>query len=204
MIKSGLKRLARSLSTAVVFPLALFSGFGRVPGFFEFGAHFLALAPGIIGSYLRVAYYKLTLESVGSGCQIALGSYFAHSQSSIGSHVGIGAYCVLGRVSIGDGTILASNAQVLSGFKQHSRDERGCLTDLGRMFVRIRIGRECWIGAGAVVMADLGDMVSVSPASVVSEAVKSGAVVGGNPARLIRVIPAQPQTALNDSRRTAK
>jgi virginiamycin A acetyltransferase len=189
LLRKGLKRLANGIALVLAFPLALLSGFGRLDGFFEFGAHLVALVPGMPGSYLRVAYYKLTLEHVGPDCHIGLGSYFAHAESSIGTHVGIGSYCVLGTVSIGDGTLFASNAQVISGSKQHLRDENGSLTDLGRSFERINVGKECWIGAGAVVMADLGDMVTVSPGSVVSNPVTLGAVVVGNPARPIRVIP---------------
>lgn len=183
-----LKLAARVFAGALVLPLALIAGFGRFHEGFVFGAQLLALFPGLIGSYLRVAYYKQTLDHVGSDCQIAVGSFFAHSRSSLGDRVGIGAHCVLGQVSLGDGTLVASNCQVLSGSRQHLRDERGHLTDLDRSFVRISVGRECWIGAGAVVMANLGDMVTVSPVSVVSNNVQDGAVVVGNPARPIRVI----------------
>ena len=183
-----LKQIVSLLTRVLVLPLALIAGFGRFHAGFVFGAQFLALLPGLIGSYLRVAYYKQTLDHVGSDCHIAVGSFFAHPQSSIGNRVGIGSYCVLGQVALGDGTLLASNTQVLSGGNQHLRDERGYLTDLGRTFVRITVGKECWIGAGAVVMANLGDMVTVSPVSVVSNNVQNGAVVVGNPARPIRVI----------------
>jgi virginiamycin A acetyltransferase len=65
------------------------------------------------------------------------------------------------------------------------RDEHGCLTDVGQSFDRITIGKECWIGAGAIIMADLADMVSVAAGSVVSYAIPGGAVVAGNPARAV-------------------
>jgi virginiamycin A acetyltransferase len=187
-VRRLLKQSVNLLARVSVLPLALTAGFGRFHEGFIFGAQLFALFPGIIGSYLRVAYYKLTLEHVGSDCHIAVGSFFAHSQSSIGNRVGIGSYCVLGQVSLGDGTLVASNCQVLSGSHQHLRDERGYLTDLDRRFVCVTIGKECWIGAGAVVMASLGNMVTVSPVSVVSTKVQDGAVVVGNPARPIRVI----------------
>jgi acetyltransferase-like isoleucine patch superfamily enzyme len=103
----------------------------------------------------------------------------------MGNRVGIGAYCVLGQVSLGDGTIMATGVQIISGSRQHLRDEHGHLTDVGRNFDRIKIGQECWLGAGAIVMADLGDMVTVALGSVVFRDVPSGAMVAGNPARLI-------------------
>jgi acetyltransferase-like isoleucine patch superfamily enzyme len=182
LVKSSIDGLARLL----VFPLALIAGFGKFEKGFVFGAENLARFPGVIGSYLRIAYYEQTLEHVGSDCRIEIGSFFAHSQSSMGNRVGIGAYCTLGHVSLGDGTLVANNVQVLSGSRQHRRDESGNLSDLGRSFVRITVGKQCWIGAGAVVMADLGDMVTVSPTSVVMVKVRNGTTVVGNPAQAVR------------------
>ena len=143
----------------------------------------MALLPGIPGNYLRAAYYSLTLTSVGRNCHIAFGSFFAHSKASIGDRVGIGAYCVLGRVDIGEGTLLGSGVQVLSGQRQHLRDEAMRLTDEGRVFRQISIGAHCWIGAGAVVAADVGSKATVGPNSVVAQDVPEGATVSGNPAR---------------------
>ena len=185
-MKKFLKFGVRCVAHVIVFPLALLAGFGRFPEGFTFGAHLLAPFPGLIGIFLRVAFYKQTLEHVGSDCQIGFGTFFAHSQASIGDRVGIGAYCVLGQVSLGDRTRLASGVQVLSGFRQHLRDESGHLTDVGRGFIRVTVGKECWIGAGAIVMANLGDMVTVSPASVVANKVPDGTTVVGNPARAVR------------------
>jgi acetyltransferase-like isoleucine patch superfamily enzyme len=143
----------------------------------------MALLPGLPGNYLRAAYYSFTLTSVGRDCHIAFGSFFSHSSASLGDRVGIGAYCVLGQVDIGEGTLFASQIQVLSGRKQHRRDEVGHLTDEGRVFRRVSIGAHCWIGAGAIIMADIGDKATVGSGSVVTQDVPEGATVSGNPAR---------------------
>jgi acetyltransferase-like isoleucine patch superfamily enzyme len=163
------------------------AGFGRWHEPFLFFAHLMALMPGIPGSYLRVAYYAFTLEGVGSDCHIAFGSFFAHSRASLGNRVGVGAYCVLGQVDIGEGTQCASLVQVLSGRRQHRRDAQGRLTDEGRIFRRISIGAHCWIGGGAIIMADVGDKATVGSGSVVAQDVPEGAVVSGNPARSLSV-----------------
>ena len=179
LLRKAVKSLASAMFQVVVFPAALITGFGRWQTGFAFFAQHFAGYSGIVGSYLRVAYYQLTLEKVGHDCHIALGSFFANPQSSMGNRVGIGAYCVLGQVSLGDGTILATGVQVISGSRQHLRDENGYLTDVGRSFDRTTIGKECWIGAGAIVMADLGDMVTVALGSVVFRDVPSGSYGGG-------------------------
>jgi acetyltransferase-like isoleucine patch superfamily enzyme len=177
------KALAIVLARVIVFPSACLAGFGRWGAPYTFFAQSMATVPGILGSYLRVAYYWFTLERVGKDCHLGFGTYFAHSRSSLGNKVGIGSYCVLGQVDIGDGTLLASSVQILSGSRQHMRDDQGHLTDEGRTFRRISIGPHCWLGAGAIVLADLGEKATVSPGSVVSQNMPAGAVVSGNPAR---------------------
>jgi virginiamycin A acetyltransferase len=182
-LKALLKQLALLFARILVLPSACLAGFGRWHEPFTFCAQGYATVPGILGSYLRVAYYGFTLDGVGKDCHIGFGSYFAHSQASMGDDVGMGAYCVLGQVDIGDGTLLASHVQILSGSRQHKRDESGKLTDEGRTFRRIKVGTQCWIGAGAIITADLGEGSTVGPGSVVSQNVPAGATVSGNPAR---------------------
>jgi virginiamycin A acetyltransferase len=185
-VRSGLKRIAQIIATVVVFPSACLAMFGRFHEGFIFFAQWWALAPGMAGSYLRVAYYSLTLERCGADCHIAFGSYFSHSQAAIGDRVGIGAYCILGRVTIGDGTMVASGCQVLSGARQHVRDSSGELSDEGGDFRRVTIGAKCWIGAGSIVMADLGSDVTVAVGTVISRDVPNGSTMAGNPARVVR------------------
>jgi len=186
MVKRLVKRGARAVATILVFPAACLAFFGRFHGGFIFFAQALALVPGVLGSYLRVAFYSLTLERCEQDSHIAVGSYFSHAQASVGARVGIGAYCVLGQVDLGDGTLLASGVQILSGASQHIRDAQGQLTDEGRVFLRLRVGSDCWIGANAIIMANLGTQVTVAAGSVVSRDVPPGATVAGNPSRLVR------------------
>lgn len=176
----------RAVASLLVLPAAGIAMFGRFHAGFEFSAQALALIPGLVGSYLRVAYYSMTLEGCGRDIHINIGSYFAHPQASIGARVGIGSYCVLGQVQLGDRTLVASGVQILSGDRQHARDAEGRLTDEGRIFRQVKIGPDCWIGASSVIMADLGASVTVAAGSVVSKDVGSGATVAGNPSRFVR------------------
>ena len=145
-----------------MFPAARLAGLAGGAASYSWFAHSLALLPGLPGSYLRVAYYRFTLEKVGRDCQIGFGSYFAHPQASLGSGVDLGAYCVLGQVDIGEGTLLASRVQILSGSPQHTRDSAGRLVDKDRSFRRISVGPRCQIGAAAIVLADVGENNSCS------------------------------------------
>lgn len=182
-MRSFAKRVAAVVARVLMFPSACLAGFGRWYEPYLFFAQAWAMIPARLGSYFRIAYYSFTLEGAGRDSHMGFGSYFVYPNASFGDDVGIGAYCVLGQVDIGEGTLMASHVQILSGSRQHRRDEAGHLTDEGRSFRRIAIGPHCWIGAGAIVTADLGEGVSVGPGSVVSQDVPKGATVSGNPAR---------------------
>ncbi len=167
--------------------MALLSGFGRVETMFTLWAQWCALMPGLVGDYLRIAYYRLTLEECALESRIQFGSFFVHPQVTMGRDVYVGCYCVLGRTSIGERTEISSAVHILSGRHQHQRDSDGRLrsADLSR-FEKIKIGSDCWIGAGAIVMADIGDRSTIGAGSVVTRPIPPGSVAVGSPARVIK------------------
>jgi virginiamycin A acetyltransferase len=191
VLLSTLKRIAWAIALVAAFPAAVLAAFGRFAAGFEFFAHLLALAPGLPGSYLRVAYYSLTLRSCSLESHVGMGSFFAHSHASVGRKVYIGALCVLGRTTIGDRTQIASGVQVLSGRRQHERDSEGRILGAEEdAFAEVSIGPDCWIGAGAIVMSDIGEGTTIGAGSVVTKPVPPGTVAVGNPAQVIRTIHA--------------
>jgi virginiamycin A acetyltransferase len=115
-------------------------------------------SPAFLGDYLRVAYYKLTLTECDLSSRISFGSFFAHPQVRLGAGVYIGPYCVLGQDhDRRPRTQIASGVQILSGSRQHARNEAGEITGAeGGEFAAVEIGANCWIGAAAIVMADVG------------------------------------------------
>ena len=180
-----LKACVNGVSLAVAFPAAALAGFGRLKPVYTFFAHAYATVPGGIGDYLRTAYYHMTLREFAMSSRVSFGSFFAHPEARIGSRVYIGSYCIIGRVSIGDGTLFASGVQVLSGQHQHTRDSSGTSFQGGE-FVQVTIGADSWIGAAATVMADVGSRTTVGAGSVVTRPIPDDCVAVGNPARVIR------------------
>ncbi len=169
--------------------MALLSLFGRLEEVYRCFAQFCALAPGVPGDYLRIAYYKLTLAECSIDSRIQFGSFFAHPQARVGRSVYIGAYCVLGRIIIGDRTQIASQVQILSGKRQHVRDQDGRMLGSDRgVFEQVTVGADCWIGAAAIVMADVGDGSTIGAGSVVPDPIPSGSVAVGSPARVVKTL----------------
>ena len=186
LLRSSIKRIIQGIALLIAFPAAALTLFGRVEPIYSFFAHTFALGPGLPGSYLRAAYYKMTLRQCSIDITISFGTYFVQPDTSIGGLVSIGSYCVVGRSSIGPRTQIGSHVLVPSGRRQHLRNEDGSLSDC--LPGKTMIGADCWIGDAAVVMAELGDGVTVGAGSVVTRPVAPQTVVAGNPARPIQQV----------------
>jgi acetyltransferase-like isoleucine patch superfamily enzyme len=166
--------------------MAASSGFGRVIAVFRFWAQSCALVPGLPGDLLRIAYYRLTLEECSLESRIQFGSFFSQREARIAQGVYIGGYCVLGCTVIGERTHIASGVHILSGKTQHPRDESGrILGSEHGVFGTVPIGADCWIGSGALVLAEVGRCCTIGAGSVVVHPVPEGSVAVGNPARVI-------------------
>ncbi len=178
------KRLVQGIAFVLVLPAVLLCGFGRIRMLFGTFAQFYALVPGIAGDYLRVAFYNGTLEQCALNSRVSFGTFFAHPEARVSEHVYIGAYCILGRVQIGPRTQIASGVQVLSGKSQHTRDAEGRISGSEHgSFSTVTIGADCWIGAAAIVMADIGDHATVGAGAVLTKPIPANSTAVGNPAR---------------------
>ena len=184
-MRKFLKACINAIFLVAAFIPALLSGFGRIKPVYTFFAQACSTVPGGIGDFLRAAYYHMTLRAFDLSSRISFGSFLAHPEAHIGSRVYVGSYCILGKVTIGDRTLLASSVQVLSGQHQHERGVSRAAFD-GGQFVQVTIGSDSWIGAGAIVMADVGSRTTVGAASVVTRPIPDDSVAVGSPARVIR------------------
>jgi virginiamycin A acetyltransferase len=144
----------------------------------------LSLIPGDIGNRIRSVFYRLTLSQFDRTAQVCFGALLSSRSARIGPHVYIGPYCCIGMVSIGADTLIAPHVQIPSGARTHATDRPGVLIRLqGSRSQQVTIGSDCWIGAGSVVMADVGDGTIVAAGSVVTKPLPPGIVAAGVPAQ---------------------
>jgi acetyltransferase-like isoleucine patch superfamily enzyme len=172
-------------------PAALLCGLGRIRVLFDLFAHSVAVLPGIPGNFLRAAFYKLTLADSSIDVDIWFGTFFSRRGVSLASHISIGGYCIIAEADIGARTQIASHVQI-PGRQQHTRDDQGRLShSADQPAVPVKIGADCWIGSGAIIMADVGDQSTIGAGSVVVKRIPSGVVAVGSPAKAIKssVIP---------------
>lgn len=188
-MRDSAKKAAQLMFLAMTLPFALASGFGRARWIYIMGAHWYALWPGIIGDYARAAFYRWTLRSASINTRIGFGSILVHPGAVVGDRVSIGSYCVIGQARIGARTQISSHVEIPSGRYQHARGEGGRLGD--SIDGEVTIGTDCWVGASAVVMADVGDGATIGAGAVVVKPVEAGSVAVGNPARAIRTADAR-------------
>lgn len=146
----------------------------------------LSLVPGVYGSYLRAAFYRLALERCPQECVIEFMTTFVTPEATIGRNVYLGSHCNIGFADIGEDCLFGSYVLVTSGRNQH----RFTAVDIpirlqGGEATRIVIGRDCWIGNGSIIMAHVGDGCVVAAGSVVTEALEPYSIAAGVPARVI-------------------
>ncbi len=147
----------------------------------------LSLAPGKVGSYLRVAFSRLTMNVCAPDIVIGFGTLFSHCDTDINSGAYIGPQCNIGTCRIGRNTLLGSGVHILSGKNQHGfANPNVSIKDQPGVFEKISIGDNCWIGNGAIVMATIGNNCIIAAGSVVVNDVPDNTLVAGNPAKQIK------------------
>jgi acetyltransferase-like isoleucine patch superfamily enzyme len=146
-----------------------------------------SLVPGLIGVFLRRAFYRLVLARCGADACISFGTLISHPTARLGRGVYVGPYCCLGGITLEDDVILGSGVSVTNGARQHGTGRLDIpIREQPGTWASVRIGRDCWIGERAVVMADIGEQCIVGAGSVVVHPLPSRAVAAGVPARILR------------------
>lgn len=137
---------------------------------------------------MRERFYQNLLASCGDRLEVNFGATIAERDTRLGGGVWIGPFSYIDLAEIGDDVLIAPHVCILAGGKHHRWDRLDVPIRLqgNSPLQRVRIGEGAWIGANAVVMADVGVGAVVGAGSVVTRDVVPYAIVAGNPARVLR------------------
>lgn len=190
-MKRALKALARGAALVASLPvLACFMVTRCIAGdraALEAMSQAASLIPGVFGSYVRVAFLGRALAQCSSSCCVTFGTVFSDTRARIGDNVYVGAHCNIGWAEIGHDTLIGSGVHLISGRMQHRFDDASVPIRFQEgSYTRLSIGEDCWVGNGAVIMADVASHAVVGAGSVVTQPVAAYDVVAGNPARRLR------------------
>ncbi|WP_020474041.1 acyltransferase [Zavarzinella formosa] len=153
----------------------------------EGSSELLALLPGMTGQYLRRAFLGWTIAHCHPSAFIGFGTIFSKADVWIGENVYIGPYCSLGNVRVERDTLIATGTHLLSGAKMHGiADVTKPIRLQPGEFSKVTIGEDCWIGSGAVIMADVGPHTVIAAGAIVTKPIPEMVIAGGVPARVIR------------------
>ena len=147
----------------------------------------IARKPGMWGVFLRQAFYGQLLSSCGKDVYIGWGTVFSMREASLGDQAYVGRNCNLGYAKVGQNVMLADNVVVLSGGREHSTDvQAGSMHDQKQVYSEVSIGDGAWIGAGAIIMANVGRECIIGAGAVVNKPIADGAVAVGVPAKVVK------------------
>ena len=190
-MKEFLKSLFRLVAILCVSPLLVIYGllsiFCKSDSLFSGFSQLLSLIPGKAGNYLRAGFYQFTVTECNNSSVISFLVLFSQRDTEVGSGVYIGPACNIGRCKIGKNTLLGSGVHIMSGKGQHQFDDINIpIKDQGGRFEKITIGEDCWIGNGAMVLANIGNKCVVGSGSVIINDIPDFSIVAGNPAKIVK------------------
>ncbi len=147
------------------------------------------------------------LAEIGEGCYIEppFHANFGGHHVHFGSHIYANYNLTLvddTHIYVGDCTQFGPN--VVLATAGHPLDPE--LREKGYQFnMPIRIGRNCWLGAGVIVLpgVSIGDNVIIGAGSVVTKDIPSGVVAVGNPCRVLREVGERDREFYFKNRRVA-
>lgn len=191
MLKQTAKHAAHFIALVIMLPVyiifAISSSVTPKDQTFAGFAQLLSLFPGISGSYLRVAFYRLAMQKCQGELFIGFGTLFSQQQTELLDGVYIGPQCNIGKCRIEANCLLGSGVHIMSGKGQHNfADMDTPIREQGGTFETVIIGEDTWVGNAALIMANVGKKCIIGAGSVVISDIPDYSIVAGNPAKIIK------------------
>ena len=115
-----------------------------------------------------------------------------------GNNVEVNMNCTFlddNKIEIGDNALIAPNVQIYTAFHPTNAIDRfgapkedGSFAFCKTITAPVKIGKNCWIGGGAILLpgVTIGDNVVIGAGSVVTKDIPSNTVAVGNPCHILR------------------
>jgi len=190
-MRNKFKQTIKTISLLITLPIFLvyrsMTLFGQPDATFQSFSQALSLIPGKPGIYIRASFYYLTCPGTSHNISVGFLTILSHQDTTINEGVYIGPQSNIGSCHIGKNTLVGSGVHILSGKNQHNFSNMSqSIQEQGGEIKKIKIGEDCWIGNQSTVLAPISNQSIVAAASLVLDAVPSGQIVGGHPAKIIR------------------
>lgn len=172
------KRVGRKIRRAICYRLYIY-----------FGRHLPSSVNSGFSKRIRYLLAKGFLEQCGRNVNIEHGAQF-DSSLKIGSNSGIGINCVCGGLaSVGENVMMGPECVMLPHFHAFDRLDIPMCEQGFQPAKPIRIGNDVWIGTRVIIMPGItiGDHSIIGAGAVVTKDVPEYAIVGGCPAKIIRM-----------------
>ncbi|MGK2908689.1 MAG: acyltransferase [Sphingobium sp.] len=153
----------------------------------EWHSQWMALLPGLSGQYLRRAFLAWAIRECHPSAVVCFGTIFSKASARIAENVYIGPFCSLGSVVVERDALIATGVQVTSGSRMHGTAETDKpIREQPGVWDTVTLGAGCWIGGGAVVMANVGKNSIVGAGAVVTKDIPDAVVAAGVPAKVLK------------------
>ena len=138
---------------------------------------------------IRGLFVRGMVDKCGRNVNIEHGAFLASGKDiTIGNNSGIGLGCrVTGPLSIGDDVMMAPGVMIFT--QNHETSDLSIPMRLQTApKYKVNIGNDVWIGANALILPGItvGNGCIIAAGAVVTHDVPDYAIVGGNPARIIK------------------
>jgi virginiamycin A acetyltransferase len=186
-VKAGFRAVAHVIATPFVLSFSVRAVLLGPDRAIQSSTQLLALVPGLTGQYLRRAFLSRTIAACHHTVVVEYGTTLSRVGARLDERAYIGPGCHLGLVHVERDALIASGVQIPSGPITHQIENLGLLIrDQPPGERLVRIGAGAWIGAAAVVMADVGHSSIVGAGAVVTQPLPAGVIAAGVPARVVR------------------
>ena len=138
---------------------------------------------------IRGFFVRGMVEKCGKNVNVEHGAFLASGMDiEIGNNSGIGLNCrITGPLSIGDDVMMAPGVMIFT--QNHETSDLSIpMWRQTAPKLKVTIGNDVWIGANALILPGIkiGNGCIIAAGAVVTHDVPDYAVVGGNPARIIK------------------